>query len=91
MSATPGALAILSRRDEDAYDAVFDHLLVVDRGDLNDGRRWRRSKVVGTYRMLRQEVAELYDGFYTQGEYNIAPLLQPSPTTASWSLAAPAC
>ena len=76
MSAIPGALAILSRRDEDAYDEVFDHLLVVDRGDDNDGRRWRRSKVVGTYRVLRQDVADLYDGFYTQGEYDIAPLIQ---------------
>ena len=46
---------------------------------LDDGRRWRRSKVVGTYRMLRQEVAELNDGFYTQGEYNIAPLLAAKP------------
>ncbi len=79
MSAIPGALAMLSRRDEDAYDAVFDHLLVVDRGDANDGRRWLRSKVVGTYRMLRQEVAELNDGFYTQGEYDIAPLLAAKP------------
>jgi putative hemolysin len=79
MSAVPGALAILSRRDEDAYDAVFDHLLVIDRGDVTDGRRWRRSKVVGTYRMLRQEVAELNDGFYTQGEYDIAPLLAAKP------------
>jgi putative hemolysin len=76
MSAIPGALALLSRRDEDAYDSVFDHLLVLDRGDPNDGRRWRRSKVVGTYRVLRQEVADLNDGFYTQGEYDIAPLLQ---------------
>ena len=59
MSATPDALAILSRRDEDAFDGVFDHLLVVDRGDENDGRRWRRPKVVGTYRVLRQEVADL--------------------------------
>ena len=42
MSAIPGALAMLSRRDEDAYDAVFDHLLVIDRGDAGDGRRWRR-------------------------------------------------
>ncbi|HTP37874.1 MAG TPA: GNAT family N-acyltransferase [Methyloceanibacter sp.] len=75
MSAIPGALAMLSRRDEDAYDAVFDHLLVIDRGDAGDGRRWRRPKVVGTYRMLRQEVADLHDGFYTQGEYDIAPLL----------------
>jgi putative hemolysin len=76
MSATPGALTMLSRRDEDSYDPIFDHLLVIDHGDTNGGRRWRRSKVVGTYRMLRQEVADLYDGFYTQGEYDIAPLLE---------------
>jgi L-ornithine Nalpha-acyltransferase len=79
MSAVPGALAMLSRRDEDAFDAVFDHLLVIDRGHPNDGRRWRRSKVVGTYRVLRQEVADLFDGFYTQGEYDIAPLIQAKP------------
>jgi len=79
MSAVPSALAMLSRRDEDAYDAVFDHLLVIDRGDPGDGRRWRRSKVVGTYRMMRQEVADLNDGFYTQGEYDIAPLLVAKP------------
>jgi L-ornithine Nalpha-acyltransferase len=78
MSAIPGALAMLSRRDEDAYDAVFDHLLVIDRGDAGDGRRWRRPKVVGTYRMLRQEIADLH-GFYTQGEYDIAPLLAAKP------------
>ncbi len=35
----------------------------------------KRSKVVGTYRVLRQEVAEQNQGFYTQGEYNIAPLI----------------
>jgi L-ornithine Nalpha-acyltransferase len=74
MSATPNALAILSRRDEDSYDAILDHLLVIDRADEGKGR-WRRSKVVGTYRMLRQEVADLYDGFYTEGEYDIAPLI----------------
>jgi putative hemolysin len=79
MSAVPDALAMLSRRDEDAYDAVFDHLLVLDHGEPSNGRRWRRPKVVGTYRMLRQEVADLYDGFYTQGEYDIAPLLQAKP------------
>jgi putative hemolysin len=75
MSATPNALAILSRRDEDAFDPIFDHLLVVDRADLSKGR-WRRSKIVGTYRVLRQDVAGLYDGFYTQGEYDIAPLIE---------------
>ena len=72
-------LAMLSRRDEDGFDPIFDHLLVVDRGESNDGRRWRRSKVVGTYRVLRQEIADLYDGFYTQGEYDVAPLLRTKP------------
>ena len=76
MSATPNALAILSRRDEDAFDPIFDHLLVIDHGDSNGGRRWGRSKVVGTYRMMRQEIADCYDGFYTQGEYDVAPLIQ---------------
>jgi putative hemolysin len=75
MSAVPGALAMLSRRDEDEFDPIFDHLLVVDGGDPNDGRRWHRARVVGTYRVLRQEVADLNDGFYTQGEYNIEPLI----------------
>ncbi len=76
MSAVPSALAMLSRRDEDPYDAIFDHLLVVDRGDPAQGRRWGRPRVVGTYRVLRQEVANLNDGFYTQGEYDIAPLIR---------------
>ena len=78
MSATPGALALLSRRDEDAYDPIFDHLLVIDRGDATK-KGWRRSRVVGTYRVLRQDVADRNDGFYTQGEYDIAPLIQSKP------------
>ena len=81
MSAVPDALAVMTRRDEDGYDSICDHLLVVDRGELPRVRRaWpRRPRVVGTYRMLRQSVADLYDGFYTQGEYNIAPLIQARP------------
>ena len=80
MSAVPGALAMLSRRDEDAYDPIFDHLLVVDHGDPAKKKGpWRRPRVIGTYRMLRQDVAELHDGFYTQGEYDIAPLIQAKP------------
>jgi L-ornithine Nalpha-acyltransferase len=75
MSAVPTALAMLSRRDEDPYDAIFDHLLVVDHGNPAKGR-WRRPRVVGTYRMLRQEIADLNEGFYTQGEYDIGPLIR---------------
>jgi len=80
MSATPSFKAQMRRRDEDRYDAICDHLLVVDtspNGQIKD--RWtgqRRARVVGTYRVLRQEIAQAsLRGFYTQGEYDIAPLI----------------
>jgi L-ornithine Nalpha-acyltransferase len=78
MSAIPDALAMMFRRDEDSFDPICDHLLVIDYGPEVKGRRsWRRRpRVVGTYRILRQDVAELHDGFYTQGEFDVAPLLE---------------
>lgn len=78
MSAIPDALAMMSRRDEDPFDPICDHLLVLDHGPGPGGRRpWRRRpRVVGTYRILRQDVAEMHDGFYTQGEYDIAALIE---------------
>jgi putative hemolysin len=78
MSAQPGLIAAMRRLDQDAYDAVCDHLLVVDRADSGT-IGWvhrRRPKVAGTYRVLRQERAERTLGFYTQREYDIAPLLE---------------
>lgn len=77
LNAIPDAFAAMSRRDEDAFDPICDHLLVVDTGLNAKSRPWpRKPAVVGTYRVLRQEIAELNDGFYTQGEYDIAPLLE---------------
>ncbi len=78
MSAIPDALAMISRRDEDLFDPLCDHLLVIDNGSRAEGRRpWRRRpRVVGTYRILRQDVAEFHNGFYSQGEYDIAALLE---------------
>jgi len=86
MSAVPDALSTMSRRDEDAYDAVCDHLLVVDHAELEHSRRrWRkRPCVVGTYRLLRQERAELNGGFYTQGEFDLAPLIAAKSATHSF-------
>jgi putative hemolysin len=77
MAAIPDVMAAFSRRDEDHYDPVCDHLMVVDTEEAFNARRpWpRKPRVVGTYRVLRQEIADLYDGFYTQGEYDIAPLI----------------
>jgi putative hemolysin len=53
--------------DSDVYDPLCDHLLVVD--EAHDG------EVVGTYRLLRESVAERSFGFYTAGEYDLAPLM----------------
>jgi putative hemolysin len=77
MSAVPSLRAELRRRDEDPYDAVCDHLLVIDEAANGAAEVWgvKRKKVVGTYRVLRQEVAERTLGFYTQSEYDIAPLI----------------
>ncbi len=80
MSATPSFLAELRRRDEDPYDAICDHLLVVDRAASSQWQATRRPLVVGTYRLLRQDVALKHFGFYTQGEYDIAPMLARHPS-----------
>lgn len=78
LSAIPDILTTMSRRDEDAYDPICDHLLVVDHAAPAKPRRpWSRKRaIVGTYRVLRQDVAEMNDGFYTQGEYDLAPMLK---------------
>ncbi len=77
MAAVPDARVLLKKRDEDDYDAICDHLLVIDKLVGRSGKRrlLRRSKVAGTYRVLLQDVAEKNQGFYTQGEYDIAPLI----------------
>ncbi|MFN7928904.1 MAG: GNAT family N-acyltransferase [Blastocatellia bacterium] len=61
-----GLLASYERGyDSDAYDAYCDHLIVKD---LLTG------KVVGTYRLLRQSVAERQIGFYSENEFDLTPL-----------------
>lgn len=79
MSAAPTAVAAMRRRDQDPYDAVCDHLLVVDTTvDPVPSEAWmhrRRPRVVGTYRVLRQDRALRAYGFYTQIEYDVAPLI----------------
>ncbi|MFL5024802.1 MAG: GNAT family N-acetyltransferase [Microvirga sp.] len=79
MSAAPRGTALISRRDVDAYDAICDHLLVLDHDVKRKPFRPAKPKVVGTYRLLRQSVAERHGGFYTRGEYDIAPLLKAHP------------
>jgi putative hemolysin len=70
MGAHPDAAALAARRDADEYDAVADHLLVVDHA-LGEGPE----AVVGTYRLIRQEAAARIGHFYSSAEYDISPLL----------------
>ena len=79
MAAKPTLANRLLRRDADAYDAYCDHLLVFDHAATSG--HLKRPKLVGTYRLLRQEIASLYKGFYTASEYDIAPLLARQPST----------
>ncbi|HMF22196.1 MAG TPA: GNAT family N-acyltransferase [Pseudolabrys sp.] len=72
-SAIPNPGRLFARRDVDAYDAICDHLLVVDHAASDRGGD--RSSVVGTYRLLRQPLAEEFGGFYTGGEFDIGTLI----------------
>ncbi|WP_256325675.1 GNAT family N-acetyltransferase [Sphingomonas sp. YR710] len=54
--------------DIDRYDAYCDHLLVEDLAA-------RGSPVVGTYRLLRQGVAERHFGFYSADEFDLDPII----------------
>jgi putative hemolysin len=73
-SAIPNPARLFARRDIDGYDAICDHLLVVDHA-ARDRTALNRPAVVGTYRLLRQPLAEEYGGFYTAGEFDISALV----------------
>ena len=69
MGARPDAATQASHRDRDEYDAIADHLLVVDH-DLGEGP----GSVVGTYRLIREEAAGRHGRFYSESEYDISAL-----------------
>src|SRR4029079_14146627 len=74
LSATADAASKLARRDVDLYDAICEQLLVLDHAAPRGPSR--RPAVVGTYRLLRQEIAERHSGFYSQGEFDIRSLVE---------------
>jgi putative hemolysin len=73
MSAVPSPRMRELGRDFDKYDDVCDHLLVVDRAAHDEDGQ---PLVVGTYRLTREQDAARAGGFYTAGEYDIAPMLR---------------
>ncbi|NKN35090.1 GNAT family N-acetyltransferase [Agrobacterium sp. a22-2] len=67
--------AMRCKRDIDSWDAICDHLLVLDRaieGDPED-------QIVGTYRLLRHDVALASGGYYSSSEFAIGDLLARHP------------
>lgn len=72
MSANAAPSAILAQRDIDPFDAYCDHLLVLDH---NSRTRTGKPAIVGTYRLLRQDVAERHGGFYSAGEFDVGALM----------------
>jgi putative hemolysin len=69
LGAVADAAMAATRRDVDEFDAVADHLLVVDH-DFGEGPE----SVVGTYRLIRQAAAARLGRFYSADEYDISVL-----------------
>lgn len=72
MSAVANVGVRLLGRDRDGFDRYCDHLLVIDHGKAG-------GEIVGTYRLLRQDVARAFSGFYTAGEFDLKPMLARHP------------
>ncbi len=70
MKAEPSEAALALERDVDAFDAVADHLLVVDHA-IGPGPEG----VVGTYRLIQAASAEQIGRFYSDDEYDLSPLI----------------
>ncbi|MEO3474918.1 GNAT family N-acyltransferase [Roseomonas sp. CAU 1739] len=70
MGAHADAATASSRRDRDDFDAVADHLLVVDH-DKGEGAE----SVVGTYRLIRRGAAARLGRWYSAAEYDISRIL----------------
>jgi putative hemolysin len=75
MSAIADAATLLAQRDVDGFDAICDHLLVVDHA-TREKMPPHKPAVVGTYRLLRQSLADRHGGFYTAGEFDIDGLIE---------------
>jgi L-ornithine Nalpha-acyltransferase len=71
-------VARAAKLDCDRFDSACDHLLVVQAGSDN-GIQLDDGELVGCYRLLRQEQAVATGGFYSQDEFDLAPLIARHP------------
>ncbi len=70
MGAKPTDAMRAKLADFDEFDAISDHLLVIDRS-----KGIGAAGVVGTYRLIRRTVGESFGRFYTASEYDISNIL----------------
>ncbi len=66
---TPPAHIAAEGRDFQTYDLHCDHLIAVHQ-DLTTGAE----TVVGNYRLMRDKIADMHDGFKSALEYDLSPL-----------------
>ena len=59
-----------ARLEQDKFDPFYDHMILVDRSLGCD----EIDKVVGVYRLLRQDMAEKMGQFYSEDEYDLSKL-----------------
>jgi len=68
--AKPTFLKKMMRLDYDKIDKFADHLIVIDKK-----RKGIKNKIVGTYRLIRGDVALSFGGFYTSSEFDLTNIL----------------
>lgn len=72
--AVPDAADAAARRDRCPFDDHSDHLLVIDTA-RRDAEGRIKPKTIGTYRLMRSDMAARGSGFYTASEFDVAGLL----------------
>lgn len=75
LGATRHFVHALEQRDADRFDGVCEHLLVLDTSIPGPDHR----RIVGTYRLLRQDSAVASGGFYSEDEFEIETLIARHP------------
>ena len=56
--------------DYDKVDNFADHLIVIDKN-----RKGIKNKIVGTYRLIRGDIASHFGGFYTSTEFDLSSIM----------------
>lgn len=68
LGAKANAQVMAEKRDFDQFDDVCQHMLVLDRNKVGD------DAIVGTYRLLTRTRMQPLGRFYSESEFDIAPL-----------------